>query len=174
VSLERSSSVDVQNALALVIWTSVAQVMGKRRAQFDFRPLKVGNRPLPDIRIESATWRWKALEESYNSGSDLILIRLDSQEIWAPKVPGLQSGQFRNNFETQTWESREKERFGCSPLRSIAKNTIWGKVVASPESGPWWVLCVKVLVACPNTQGCPKCELTFLWLVLDADSSLIF
>ncbi len=43
--------------------------------------LKVGNRPLPDIRIGSATWRWKALEESYNFGSDLVLIRLDSQKI---------------------------------------------------------------------------------------------
>jgi hypothetical protein len=28
--------------------------------QFDSRPLKVGNRPLPDIRFERATWRWKA------------------------------------------------------------------------------------------------------------------
>jgi hypothetical protein len=25
--------------------------------QFDFRPLKVGNRPLPDVRFGSATWR---------------------------------------------------------------------------------------------------------------------
>ncbi len=49
--------------------------------QFDSRPLKVGNRPLPDIRIGSATWRWKALEESYNFGLDLVLIRLGSQEI---------------------------------------------------------------------------------------------
>jgi hypothetical protein len=32
VSLERSWSVDVENGLALTIWTSVAQVMGKRRA----------------------------------------------------------------------------------------------------------------------------------------------
>jgi hypothetical protein len=30
-----------------------------------------------------------------------------------------------------------------------------GKVVASPESGPWYVLWSKVPVACPNTQGCP-------------------
>jgi hypothetical protein len=37
--------------------------------------------------------------------------------------------------------------------RSNADNTIWGKVVASPESGRWWVLCVKVPMACPNTQG---------------------
>ncbi len=33
VSLERSSSVDIENGLALAIWTSVAQVMGKRRAR---------------------------------------------------------------------------------------------------------------------------------------------
>jgi hypothetical protein len=32
VSLEKSWSVDIENGLALVIWTSVAQVMGKRRA----------------------------------------------------------------------------------------------------------------------------------------------
>jgi hypothetical protein len=38
--------------------------------------------------------------------------------------------------------------------RSVAEYTIWGKVVASPESGPWCVLWSKVPVACPNTQGC--------------------
>jgi hypothetical protein len=32
VSLERSWSVDIENGLALAIWTFVAQVMGKRRA----------------------------------------------------------------------------------------------------------------------------------------------
>jgi hypothetical protein len=32
VSLERSWNVDIENGLALVIWTSAAQVMGKRRA----------------------------------------------------------------------------------------------------------------------------------------------
>jgi hypothetical protein len=83
--------------------------------QFDPRPLKVGNRPLPDIWIGSATWRWKAIEESYNFGWDLVLIRLGSSEIWAPKVSGLQPEQFRDNFGTPTWESREKEPFGCSP-----------------------------------------------------------
>jgi hypothetical protein len=48
-----------------------------------------------------------------------------------------------------------------------------GKVVASPESGPWWVLCVKVPVVCPNTQGCFECELTLLWLVLGCKFKLI-
>jgi hypothetical protein len=32
MSLERSWSVDVQNGLAWAVWTSAAQVMGKRRA----------------------------------------------------------------------------------------------------------------------------------------------
>jgi len=66
--------------------------------QFDSRPLKVGNRPLPDLRIESATWRWKDIDEGYNFGSDLVAIRFCSRELWASKVPRLQPGQFRDNF----------------------------------------------------------------------------
>jgi hypothetical protein len=62
----------------------------KGREQFDSRPLKVRNRPLPDVACGSATWRWKALEENYNFGWDLVLIELCSWEIWAPKVPKLQ------------------------------------------------------------------------------------
>ncbi len=42
--------------------------------QFDSRPLKVRNRPVPDVRSRSATWRWKALFEGYKFGSDLVLI----------------------------------------------------------------------------------------------------
>ncbi len=73
-----SLDVDIENGLTLVVWTSAAQVMGKRRAgsQFDSRPLKVKNRPLPDIRFESATWRWKDLDEGYNFGLDLVAIEL--------------------------------------------------------------------------------------------------
>jgi hypothetical protein len=65
--------------------------------QFDTRPLKVENRPLPDLRIDSAIRRWKDLDESYKFGSDLVAIRLRSWELWAPKVPRLQPGQFRDS-----------------------------------------------------------------------------
>jgi len=110
--------------------------------------LKVGNRPLPDIRIGSATWRWKALEESYNFGLDLVLIRLGNQKIWAPKVPGLQSGQLRDNFGTPTWESREKEPFGCSP-RGALQRILYG--------GRWWL---------PSSLGCGEsCVSKCPWLV---------
>jgi hypothetical protein len=55
----------------------------------DSRSLKVGNRPFLDIRFESATCRWKDLDEGYNFGLDLVAIRLCSRELWAPKVLGL-------------------------------------------------------------------------------------
>jgi hypothetical protein len=142
--------------------------------QFDSRPLKVGNRPLPDLRIESAIRRWKDLDEGYNFGLDLVAIRLSSRELWAPKVPRLQPGQFRDNFRTPTWESREKEPFGCS-RRGVLQRILYG--------GRWWLppspghgeSCVsKCPWLVPTPKGVFECELTTLWFVLDAESSLIF
>ncbi len=60
--------------------------------QFDSRPLKVGNRPEFDVCKRSATWRWKALKESYKIALDLIPIRGLSKKLWMPKVPGVQTG----------------------------------------------------------------------------------
>jgi len=157
---------------------SYGQKKGRKKGresnwQFDSRPLKVGNRTLPDIRIRSATWRWKTLEESYNFGLNLVLIRLGNQEIWAPKVPGLQPGQFRNNFGPPTWESREKEPFGCSPRGALQRILYGGRwwLPLSPGHGESCVSKCPWLVPTPN--GVPECELTFLWLVFDVDSSLI-
>ncbi len=36
--------------------------------QFDFQALKVRNRPLPDLRIESVIHRWKDLDKGYKFG----------------------------------------------------------------------------------------------------------
>jgi hypothetical protein len=92
---------------------SYGQKKGREsNGQFDSRPLKVGNRPCPDLRIESAIRSWKDLGEGYKFGSDLVVIELRSRELWAPKVPGLHPGQFRDNFGTPTWEFREKVTFG--------------------------------------------------------------
>jgi hypothetical protein len=57
--------------------------------QFDSRPLKVGNRPAPNVRWGSAIWRWKALKESYNFGLDLIPIGGWGEKLWLSKVSGL-------------------------------------------------------------------------------------
>ncbi len=60
--------------------------------QFDSRPLKVRNRPDSDVFRRRATWRWKALEESYEIASDLISVGGLSKKLWIPKVPGVQPG----------------------------------------------------------------------------------
>jgi hypothetical protein len=142
--------------------------------QFDSRPLKVGNRPLPDLRIESAIRRWKDLDEGYKFGSDLVAIRPGSRELWAHKIPRLHPGQFRDNFETPTWESWEKEPFGCS-LDGASQRILYGGrwwLPPSPGRGvscgpkcPWLVL---------TPKGISKCELTTWVVCFDADSSLIY
>jgi hypothetical protein len=142
--------------------------------QFDSRPLKVGNKPLPDIRFGSAIRRWKDLDDGYNFDSDLVAIGCGIRELWAPKVLGLQPGQFRDNFWTPTWESREFVPFGCSlrrELQSILYGGRWwlppspGRGVSCGPKCPWLV---------PTPKGVPECELTTLWFVLDIDSSLIY
>jgi len=72
---------------------SYGQKKGREsNCQFDSRPLKVGNRPLPDVASMSATWREKALDESYNFGSNLVPIWVWGEELCASKVLGLQPG----------------------------------------------------------------------------------
>jgi len=133
--------------------------------QFDSRPLKVGNRPLPDLRIKISTRRWKDLDEGYNFGSHLVAIRLCSRELWVPKVPGLQPGQFRDNFGTPTWESQEKEPFGCS-LGGALQRILYGR--------RWWLpLSLGRDVSCgpkcswlvPTPKGVLECETNPVWLV---------
>jgi len=65
--------------LQLKLWAKEGP--GVKLWQFDSRPLKVGNRPLHDLRIESATWSWKDLDEGYNFGLDLVVIRFCSREL---------------------------------------------------------------------------------------------
>jgi hypothetical protein len=60
--------------------------------QFDSRPLKVGNRPAPDVLWGSAIQRWKALDDSYNIGLDLVPIGGRGKKLWPSKVPGVQTG----------------------------------------------------------------------------------
>jgi hypothetical protein len=60
--------------------------------QFDSRPLKVRNRPNPGVYRWSVTHHWKALKKSYKFALDLIPIWGLSRELWAPKVPGVQTG----------------------------------------------------------------------------------
>jgi len=119
--------------------------------QFDSRPLKVGNQPLLDVYRRSAMGHCKALEESYNFGLDLTPIEGRNQEIWVSKVPRIQPGIVSG----LSLGVPGKSVIRMWLPRSNAENTIWGKVVASPESRPWWIKWVQGrpwLVPTPN--GC--------------------
>jgi hypothetical protein len=98
--------------------------------QFDSQPLKVGNRPLPDLRIESAIRCWKDLGEGYKFGSDLVAIRLRSRELWAPKVSGLHPRQFRDKFRDSNPGVPRKSDIRAWVPRSVTEYTIGSKVVA--------------------------------------------
>jgi len=73
--------------------SSFGQKKGQEsNCQFDSRPLKVGNRPESDVCRRNATWRWKALKESYKIFLDLILIKGLNKKLWLPKVSEMQTG----------------------------------------------------------------------------------
>jgi len=110
---------------------------------------KVGNRPDPGVCRRSATHCWKALEESYKFSLDLIPIRGLSRELRAPKVPGIQTGTLLGLL----FGSPRNKSIWMRVPRSNAKNTIWGKVVASPEFGPWWIKWVRVARGFSQHQG---------------------
>jgi hypothetical protein len=62
--------------------TSYVQKKGwESNCQFDYRPLKVGNRPDPDVCGGSVTQHWKAVKESYKFASDLVPIEGLSKEL---------------------------------------------------------------------------------------------
>jgi hypothetical protein len=132
------------------------------------------NWPLPDLRIESAIRRWKDLDAGYKFGSDLIAIKRRSRELWAPKVPGLHSGQFRDsNLGVPGVPEKSDIRAWVPP--KVTEYTIGSMVVAysrGPGRGvsrgpkcPWLV---------PTPKGVPECELTTWVVCFDADSSLIY
>jgi len=156
----------------LDIWSpSYGQKKGRESNwQFDSRPLKVENRPLPDLRMESAIRRWKDLDEGYKFGLDLVAIKPGSRELWAPKVPGLHPKQFRDNFGTPTLESREKEPFGCS-LSRVSQSILYGGRWWLPPSPGRGVSCgPKCLWLVPTPKGVPNAKLTSCGWFLDADS----
>jgi hypothetical protein len=81
--------------------------------QFDSRPLKVRNRPVPDVRSRSATWRWKPLFEGYNFGLDLVPIGGQGEELRSPKVLRVQTGTIsRLHFGSP----RKKNHSDASPV----------------------------------------------------------
>ncbi len=131
--------------------------------QFDSRPLKVGNRCLPDIGIGSAIRRWKDRDEGYKCGSDIVAIQLFSRELWRFKVPRVPPGQNRDSISgvpgiCAIW---------MPPLWRAAENAIGSMVVAysrakdvvspSESRSPWLV---------PTPKECKWILTNSCWFVM--------
>jgi hypothetical protein len=83
------------------------------------------------------------------------------------QIPGSAN---RDSFETPPWESREKVSFGCSLDGELERILYGGRWWLPPSLGRGESSEFKLPVACPNIKGVSECELTNLWLVLDARS----
>ncbi len=122
----------------LDIWkTSYGQKKGRESNwKFDSQPLKVMNWPDSLACRWCATYCWKALNKGYNFALDLTAIGRLQRKLWGPKVVGVPSlGILRIPWQNAIW---------MWPSWRGIEYIIRGKVVASPKSGPWWVLWVQV------------------------------
>jgi hypothetical protein len=131
--------------------------------QFNSRPLKVGNQPDPDASRQSAIHRWKALEESYKFASDFIPIRGLSKKLWMPKGLGVQ---------TETISGLPLGSLGTKGHLDVAP-VEWRRIYYTGEGGGFPRIRAVVSqmnpelpVACPSTEGAPKCELANLLVSL--------
>jgi hypothetical protein len=108
--------------------------------QFDSSSLKVGNLLNFLMCRWRATYCWKHLNKVYNFTLDLISIESLHAKLWAPKVVEVRIVGI-SGFLLRS--PRTKWHLGASP---VAKHKVYykGKVMASPKSGPWWVLWVQI------------------------------
>ncbi len=155
IPLERPWSVDVENGLAWAIRTFAAQVMVEWRVGSQTGSLipnhkKSGIDPIPVCSGEV----WHIVGKLLRRATSLL--QTSSQfEVWAgsyelPKSQEFKSGKFRDSSLVVPGIKAIWMRV----RRSNAKNTIWEKVVASPESGPWWVKWVRVAHGLSQHQDC--------------------
>jgi len=79
----------------------------------------------------------------------------------------------QDSFGTPLWESREKKPFGCRCGGESQRILYGGRWWLPPSLGRGESSESKCLWLVPTPKGVPECELTLLWLVLDADSSEI-
>jgi len=91
---------------------------------------------------------WGELQLWFRPRFDLTL----QSGVMSCQSPGIPT---QDSFGTPTWESWEKVPFGCSFGGELQRILYGGKWWFPPSSGRG-ESCVKVPVACPNTQGCSR------------------
>jgi hypothetical protein len=124
--------------------------VGNQIANLTPNQKKVGNQPDLLVYRWRATYRWKALDESYNFALDRTSIRGLLAKLWGSKVTGVAVGAI---LELPFGSPGREKPFGCRP-RGEVQSILYG--------GRWWLLpslgrgesCVSVLpVARPSTKG---------------------
>jgi hypothetical protein len=142
--------------------------MGKRRAGSQIGTLtpdhkKSGIDPIPKCDGGSATWRWKALEESYKIGLELVPIGGRGEKLWWPKVPRVQTGTV-----SRLPKSGDKEPLRCGCGGATQRILYGGRWWLPPNSSRDESSKSKVAHGLSQHQKGAKWILTNLWLVLDA------
>jgi len=141
----------------LDIWnTSYGQKKGRElNCQFDSRPQKVRNRPDLLSCRGHATYRWKALDESYNFAWDRIAIRVLFEKLW-DAILGLPLGSPGKNshLDVASVEScgvyYKGEGGGFPQVRAVVS-------LVCPCC-PWLVLAPRVLQLCTNHSVWVVCK----------------
>jgi hypothetical protein len=151
ISLENYWIVDVQNGLAWPIWTSATQVMAKRKAGNQIGNLSPdhGKSRIDQIPLHTGGVRHAIGKLSMRATT--LFQTLSRSEVYT------RSYSLAKLRDSQPWRFRNSH-LGVPGQKAIwmplswsgTEYTIWGKLVASLEFGPWWVL---------GVQSCP-------WLVL--------
>jgi hypothetical protein len=150
----------------LDIWNvSYGQKKGlESNCQFDSQPQKVGNWPDLLSCRGSATYCWKALDESYNFASDHIAIRGLLAKLWGSKVARVPFGAIsglplgspekNNHLDVASVEScrvyYKGEGGGFPQVQAVVS-------IVCPCC-PWLVLAPRVLQLCTNHFVCVMCR----------------
>jgi hypothetical protein len=152
------------------IWnTSYGQKKGREsNYQFDSRPQKVRNRPdLLSFRGR-ATYRWKALDESYNFALDHIAFRGLLAKLWGSKVAGVPFGAISGLLVGSPGKNSHLDVASVESCRVYYKGEgggfpqVWAVVSLVCMCCPWLVLAPNVLQLCINHFVSVVCRLVWV------------
>jgi len=129
---------------------------------------------------KESTSSWRLLKEcnmALKSSRGELQLWFRPHSNWRSEPGDMSSQSLRTPildiFGTPFWESREKEPFECSLHQELQRILYGGRWWLPPSLGRGKSSESKCSWLVPTPKGVPKCELTLLWLVLDADSSEI-
>jgi hypothetical protein len=144
ISLESYQNLDVENGLTWAIWTSAAQVMTERKVGSQIGNLTSDHKKLGiDPTLVFTGGVWHIVEKLLTRATTLLQTSLQSEVCTGSYEPSKSwESQLLEFRDSHLGVLRQKVIWMWPPWR-VVEYIIWGKVVAPPESGPWWVLWIQ-------------------------------